>query len=116
MKISLQREETRNVKTGKGVRQECCLSPVLFNLHSDYLTKQAVQGFGDYRVGGQVFRTVKYADDLVLQAKAGAVLQGMVERLIETERYYGMERKGKERNIVNLKRRESQDNYPQFKL
>jgi hypothetical protein len=34
---------------------------------------------------------VKYADDLVILAGEENVLQGMVDRLIETGRHYGME-------------------------
>ena len=34
---------------------------------------------------------MKYADDLVLVAKEETVLQGMIDRLTETERCYGME-------------------------
>jgi hypothetical protein len=34
---------------------------------------------------------VKYADDLVLLAKKETVLQGMLDRLIEMGRRYGME-------------------------
>jgi hypothetical protein len=33
---------------------------------------------------------VKYADDLVLMAREETVLQGMIDKLIETGRYYGM--------------------------
>jgi hypothetical protein len=33
---------------------------------------------------------VKYADDLVLLANEEMVLQGMMDRLIEIGRYYGM--------------------------
>jgi hypothetical protein len=47
--------------------------------------------FGDFRIGGQVIRTVKYADDLVVLAKEQTVLQGMVDRLPEIGRSYGME-------------------------
>jgi hypothetical protein len=32
VKVRLNRGETRSVKIGRGVRQGCCLSPVLFNL------------------------------------------------------------------------------------
>jgi len=39
-----------------------------------------------------VIRTVKYADDLVLQAKEETVLQGMIDRLIEIDRCCGMGR------------------------
>jgi hypothetical protein len=57
------------VKIGRGVRQGCCLSLILFNACSEYPTKEAVEGFGDFKIGGQVIHTVKYVDDLVLLAK-----------------------------------------------
>jgi len=41
---------------------------ILFNLHSEYHTKEAPEGFEDFEVGGQVIRTVMYANDLVLLA------------------------------------------------
>jgi hypothetical protein len=50
------------VKFGRGVRQGCCLSQILFNFYSEYLTKEALEGLGDFKI-------VKYADDLVLLAK-----------------------------------------------
>jgi len=69
VKVRLNREETRSVKIGRGVRQGCCLSPILFNLYSECLTEEALEGFGDFKIGGQILQTVKYADDLVLLAK-----------------------------------------------
>jgi len=44
------------------------MSPILFNSQGEYLTKEDIEGFGDFRIGGEVIRTVKYADDLVLLA------------------------------------------------
>ena len=41
--------------------------------------------------GGRVTRPVKYADGLVLLAKEETVLKGMIDRLIEIRRCYGME-------------------------
>jgi predicted nucleotidyltransferase len=76
---------------GRGVGQGCCLSPILFNLYSKYLTKEALEAFENFRIGGQVIRTVKYADDIVLLAKEETVLQGMTDRLIDIGRCYGME-------------------------
>jgi len=75
VKVRLDRGETRSVKTGSGVRQGCCLSPILFNLYSECLTKETLEGFGDFKIGGKIIHTVKYADDLVLLAKEGKVLQ-----------------------------------------
>ena len=39
-----------------------------------YITKETLEGFGDFTVGRQVIHTVKYADDLVLLAKEEMVL------------------------------------------
>jgi len=58
------------------------LSSILFNLYSEYLTKEALEGLGDFRIGGQIIHTVKYADDLVLLAKEEKVLQDMTDKII----------------------------------
>ena len=68
VKVRMDQAETRSMKTGRVVRQEFCLSPILFNLYSEYLTKEALERLGDFKIG-QAIRTVKYADDLVLLAK-----------------------------------------------
>jgi hypothetical protein len=67
------------------------LSPVLFNVYSECLTKEALEGLGDFKIGGQIIHTVKYADDLVLLAKEEKVLQKMTDKLIEIGGCYGME-------------------------
>jgi hypothetical protein len=82
VKVRLNRGKTRSVKIGMGVRQGCCLSQILFNLYSDCLTKEALEGFGDFKFGGQIIHTVKYAYDLVLLAKEEKVLQDMIDKLI----------------------------------
>ena len=68
------------MQIGRGVRQGFCLSPILFNLYSECLTKEALDGLGDFNIGGQIIQTVKYADDLVLMAKEETVLQDMIDK------------------------------------
>jgi hypothetical protein len=40
------------------------LAPILFSVQGEHLTKEAFEGFGDFKRGGQVIRTVKYGEDL----------------------------------------------------
>jgi len=88
VKVRRNRGETRSVKIGRGVRQGCCLSPILFTLYSECLTKEALEVFGDFKIVGQIIHTLKYADELVLLAKEGKVLQDMIDKLIENGRCY----------------------------
>ena len=67
------------------------MSPILFNLYSECLIKEALEGFGDFKIGGQIINTLKYADDLVLLVKEEKVLQDMIDKLTEIRGCYGME-------------------------
>ena len=58
-----------SLQIGRGVRQGCSLSPTLFNLYNEYLAKEALDGLGDFNIGGQIIQNVKYADDLVIMVK-----------------------------------------------
>ena len=107
VKVRLDRGETRSVQIGRGVRQGCCLSPILFNLYSECLTKEVLDGFGDFNIGGNIIQTVKYADDLVLMAKEEKVLQSMIDKLIEIGRCYGMEMNVKKTKVMRISRQSS---------
>jgi len=63
---------------------------ILFNFCSEYLTNEALEWFGDFKMGEFVIYTVKYADKFLLLAKKLTVLLGMVDRLIEIRRCYRM--------------------------
>jgi hypothetical protein len=92
VKVRLDQGVTKSVKTGRGVRQGSCLSPLLLNLYySEYVTQEALEGLGDFKVGRQIISTVRYADNLVLLAKEETILQSMIDKLIEVGRGYGME-------------------------
>jgi len=79
------------------------LSPILFNLNSEYLTKEGLEGYGDFKIGGHVIRSAKYTDDLVLVATEAPVLQGMIDRLIEVGRC-GMEINMEKSKLITISR------------
>ena len=71
--VMLNGEESRFFKTGKGLRQGDPLSPLLFNLVGDVLTRMLVKGASqglirglgaDFREGGII--SLQYADDTIL--------------------------------------------------
>jgi len=85
---------------------------MLFNLYSECLTKEAVEGFGDFKIGGKIINTLKYADDLVLLAKEEKVLQDITDTLIEIGGCYGMEMNAeKNKNNENFKTTIPSKNY-----
>jgi hypothetical protein len=100
VKARLDQWETRMAKTGRGVRQRRCLSSILFNFYNEYFTKKGLEGFGDFIVGGQVIRTVKCADDFVLLAKEETGLEGVIDRIIETGIFCGMEINTEETKVM----------------
>jgi hypothetical protein len=116
VKVRRDRGETRCVKIGRGFRLGCCLSPILFNLYSECITKEVLDGLGDLNVGGQIIQTVKYADDLVLMAKDETVLQSMIDKLIEIEKLlrHGNEC-GKNKRNENFKTTIPTNNYDRRK-
>jgi hypothetical protein len=57
------------VKIGIGVRQRLCLSPIPSNVYSGHLSKEALEGLHDLKIGGKVICTAKYAGELGLLAK-----------------------------------------------
>ena len=50
VKARLNRGKTRSVKIGRGVRQGFCLSPIVLNAYSECLTKEALEGCGDFKI------------------------------------------------------------------
>jgi hypothetical protein len=69
VEVLLDQQVIRSVKTGRGIKKGCCLSPLLLTLYGKYFTKDVREGFDVLSRIRQVICNVKYADDLVLLAK-----------------------------------------------
>ena len=71
-------------------------------MYREYLTKEALEGLGDFKIGGQIIHTVKYADDLVLLGKEEKVLQDMIDKLIKIGRCYGIEMNVEKTKVMRI--------------
>jgi hypothetical protein len=76
-------------------------SPVLIKSPKQETLKSCV---GHFKIGGQVFSTVKYADDRVILAKEETVLHGVINRLIETGKFYGLEMNLEKNKVISILR------------
>src|SRR6476619_6369146 len=74
---------------GKGVRQGCSLSPLLFSIYAKMMMKEALENVEEgIRVGGELIKDVKYADDQA--ANTEAELQSLMDSLNRTAKHYDM--------------------------
>ena len=76
-------------------------------LYCECLTKEALDGFGGFNIGGQIIQTVKYSDELVLMAEEETVLEGMIDKLIETGSCYGVEMNVEKTKVMRISRQPS---------
>ena len=55
---------------GKGVRQDCILSPCLFNLYAEYIMRSTglEEAQAGTKIAGRKINNLRYADDTILMA------------------------------------------------
>ena len=72
-------------KIGKGVCQDCILSPCLFNLYAEYIMRNAGldEAQGGIKIARRNINKLRYADDTTLMAESEEELK---EPLDESER------------------------------
>ena len=63
-----------------------------------------MEGFGDFKTGGQIIHIVKYADGLVLLAKEEQVLKDTIDKLIEIGGCYRMEMNMEKTKVMRISR------------
>ena len=70
---------------GKGVRQACILSTCLFNLHAEYIMRNAglEEAQAGIKIAGRNSSNFRYADDTTLMADSEEELKSLLMRVKE---------------------------------
>ena len=70
---------------GKGVHQGCILSPCLFNLHAEYIMRNAglEEAQAGIKIAGRNINHLRYADDTTLMAESGEELKSLLMKVKE---------------------------------
>ena len=70
---------------GKGVSQGCILSPYLFNLHAEYIMRNAEldEAQAGIKIAGKNINNPQYADDTTLMAESEEELKSLLVKVKE---------------------------------
>ena len=73
---------------GKGVRQGCILSPCLFNLHAEYIMRNAGldEAQAGIKIAGRNINNLIYAEDTTLMAESKEELKSLLMVKEESEK------------------------------
>ena len=74
---------TDSFQIGKGVLQGCILSPCLFNLYAEYITRNAGldEAQAGIKIAGENISNLRYADDTTLMAESEEELKSLLMKV-----------------------------------
>ena len=95
------------VQIGKGVCQGCILSPCLFNLYAEYITRNT--GLEEAQAGIKIaernINNLRYADDTTLMAESEEELKSVLMKVKEKSEKFGLKFNIQKTKIMANRRR-----------
>ena len=99
-------EETDSCAVGRGVRQGCTLSPLLFSIYAERMMAEALDGINEgVNVGGELRKDVRFADDQIMAAETVGGLQKIMDNLNVVSQSYGMKINVKKTKVMVISRK-----------
>ena len=89
-------------KTGKAVHRGCILSPCLFNLHAQYIMRNAGldEAQAGIKVDGRNINNLRYADNTTLMAESKEELKSLLMKVKEESEKVGLKLKIQKTKIM----------------
>ena len=77
---------------GKAVCQGCMLSPCLFNLYAEYITRNAGldEAQAGFKISGRNINNLRYADNTTLMAEIEEKLKSLLRKVKEKSEKVGL--------------------------
>jgi len=98
---------------GRGVRQGCLLSPLLFSIYAEMMMVEAMEEVdGGVRIGGERITDVKFADDQGMVADTAEGLQNIMDALSRTGERYDMKINVKKTKVMRVRKKISVNDQP----
>ena len=95
---------------GRGTRQVSSLSPILVNIYSEAMLRDALSGVNEgIRVGGHLIKTVRFADDQATLASSVKGLQLMMGKMQESVGEYDMKINVKKTKVKKICKRPDEE-------
>ena len=87
---------------GKEVRQDCSLSPWLFNLYAEYIMRNAGldEAQAEIKISGRNINNLRYADDAILMAEREEELKSLLVKVKEESEKVGLKLNIQKINIM----------------
>ena len=91
---------------GRGVRQGCALSPLLYIIYDEALTREATNEVErGVLVGGKMIKSIRYADDKAMVSSSERGLRELVDNLNDVSKKYGMKINVKKTKVMCIARK-----------
>lgn len=89
--VRVENSTSEAIQIQRGVRQGCVLSPLLFNIYSEAIFKEALEEeAGGIKVNGKTLNNIRYADDTVVLASSLPELQLLMDRITQHSESFGL--------------------------
>ena len=103
--VKVMQEYSEESDIGRGVRQGCCMSPLLFNIYAETMMTEAMEGIEEgVKIGGQLLKDIRFADDQGMIANTEKGLQKTMNGLNITAEKYGMKINIKKTKVMRVSR------------